>query len=233
LRILVKQRQQRFGKPGKVPLGDLRLPAVGVAAVVIDGTEDGIRIVGVHERAGAVIDGFTAKGHVVRVHDAVDEANQQPAGHQGRLPLHDGPAAGQDRDSRCGQIGKVAADGVVGQRPDPSGLPLAAAYSKVPTRMWLAAVRVRIAPCRVVSRNTGSPVVTTARLRVVGMPRACRASLMMYSRSIGPRAARPSPCAKTGSCRTLELDVEALALGVTCSPSNNGPPIAQHGERPN
>ena len=74
----MNQRQQRLGKTGKIPLGDLRLPAVGVSAVVIDGTEDRIRIVVVHERAGAVVDGFTAKGHIVRVHDAVNEANQQP-----------------------------------------------------------------------------------------------------------------------------------------------------------
>ena len=47
-------------------------------------------------------------------------------------------------------------------------------------------------------RNTGSPVVTTARLRVVGMPSACMASLMMYSRSIGPSAARPSPRRENG-----------------------------------
>jgi hypothetical protein len=102
----VNQRQERLGKPGKIPLGDLRLPAVGVSTVVIDGTENGIRIVGVHERAGAVVDGFTAKGHVVRVHDTVDEANQQPAGHQGGLPLHDGPKQGKIGLPVCGQIRK-------------------------------------------------------------------------------------------------------------------------------
>ena len=64
--------------------------------------------------------------------------------------------------------------------------------------MWLAAVRVRIAPCRAVSRKTGSPVATTARLRVVGMPIACMASLTIYSRSIGPKAARPSPFREKG-----------------------------------
>ena len=44
-----------------------------------------------------------------------------------------------------------------------------------------------------VSRWTPRPVATTASERVVGMPRACIASLMTYSRSIGPTAARPSP----------------------------------------
>ena len=68
----------------------------------------------------------------------------------------------------------------------------------VPTRMWLAATRVSTAPWSTVSRYTGSPVVTTARLRVVGMPSACIASLMMYSRSMGPSAARPSPRRENG-----------------------------------
>ena len=35
-----------------------RLVAVGVAAVVIDGAEDRGRVVGVHEGAGTVVDGF-------------------------------------------------------------------------------------------------------------------------------------------------------------------------------
>jgi glycosyltransferase involved in cell wall biosynthesis len=39
----------------------------------------------------------------------------------------------------------------------------------------------------------GCPVATTARLRVVGRPRASIASLIRYSLSIGPSAARPSP----------------------------------------
>ena len=67
------------------------------------------------------------------------------------------------------------------------------ANSKVPTRMWEPAIRVRMAPGNSFSRWTFSPVATTAKLRVVGIPRPCMASLMRYSRSIGPRAARPSP----------------------------------------
>ena len=55
------------------------------------------------------------------------------------------------------------------------------------------ATRVSTAPWSTVSRYTGSPVAATARLRVVGIPSACMASLMMYSRSIGPSEARPSP----------------------------------------
>ena len=118
----MNQRQQGVGKPGEIPLGDLGLPAVGVPAAMIDGTEDGIRIVGVHERTGAVIDGFTANGHIVRVHNAMDEANQQPVGYQRCLPLCDCPEQGKIPIPVFSQIGKVATDGVVGKRPDLVGM---------------------------------------------------------------------------------------------------------------
>ena len=64
--------------------------------------------------------------------------------------------------------------------------PRAAKNWKVPTRMWLDATRVSTAPGSAVSRITGSPVVTAASERVVGMPSAAIASLTMYSRSTGP-----------------------------------------------
>ncbi len=58
-----------------------------------------------------------------------------------------------------------------------------------------------------------SPVVTAANVRVVGMPRACIASLTMNSRSTGPSAARPVAVARerrrTGA---LELNVVANAV---------------------
>ncbi len=75
----------------------------------------------------------------------------------------------------------------------PATSPRAAKYSNVPTRTWLAATRVTTAPGSSVSRRTVSPVITAASERVVGIPNACIASLTRYSRSTGPKAARPSP----------------------------------------
>ena len=80
----------------------------------------------------------------------------------------------------------------------PSVSPRAAKNWKVPTRIWLAATRVRTAPGSMVSRITFSPVMTAASERVVGMPMACIASLTMYSRRTGPSAARPSPRRENG-----------------------------------
>ena len=65
-------------------------------------------------------------------------------------------------------------------------------------RRWLAATRVSTAPGRGASRYTVSPVATAASERVVGTPSACIASLITYSRSTGPNAARPSPPRENG-----------------------------------
>ena len=67
---------------------------------------------------------------------------------------------------------------------------------KVPTRKWLAATRTKIALGEP-ARFTRSPVRITASARV-GMPNACMASPMRYSRSAGPSAALPSPRRENG-----------------------------------
>ena len=87
---------------------------------------------------------------------------------------------------------------------------------------------------RGVSRLTHSPVEATARLRVVGIPSACIASLMMYSRSIGPSAARPSPPREYRvrppplSCRSTRRP-----SGVRCSPRRIARPSPRFVKWPN
>jgi len=76
--VLRKQRQERLRQTGEVPLGDACLVTVGVAARAIDGAEDRPRVIGVHEGAGAVINGLASDRHVVGVHDAVSESDEQP-----------------------------------------------------------------------------------------------------------------------------------------------------------
>ena len=80
------------------------------------------RIVVVHERAGTVVDGLAGDRGVVGVHDAVDEADQQPARDQLGLP----------RDHRFQQrvIGALGArrfrivpgDDVIGEPPHALGI---------------------------------------------------------------------------------------------------------------
>ena len=94
--------------------------------------------------------------------------------------------------------------------------------------MWLDATRVSTAPGRGISRRTVSPVATTASDRVVGMPSAAIASLMMYSRRTGPSAARPSPIARERrGAGALELDVAAHAVGIDDLAEKNGPAVAE------
>ena len=173
--------------------GDDRLVAVGVAPAVVDRAVDRGRVVGLHERARPVVDGLARDRHVVGVHHAVDEADEHPLRDQRRL-------GGDDRleQREVGLLGVgggrvVPGDRVVGEAAQQVDVAGGAAYWKLPTRRWLLATRASTAPGSRVSRRTGRPVATTARERVVGMPRACIASLTTYSRSIGPTAARPSP----------------------------------------
>ena len=87
--VVGEQRQQAFGEPRQIPQRDARLVGVGVAALLVDRGEHLRRIVVVHEGAGAVVDGLARDRGVVGVHDAVDEADQQPARDQIGLPRDD------------------------------------------------------------------------------------------------------------------------------------------------
>lgn len=78
--VVVEERDEGFCEACEVPAGDGSLLVVGVAAVVVDGAEGGFGVEGVDEGAGAVVDGFAGEGHVVGVHDAVDEADGEPLG---------------------------------------------------------------------------------------------------------------------------------------------------------
>src|SRR5690606_25337803 len=75
------------------------------------------RIVRVHERARAVVDGLAAYAHVVRVHDAVDEADQLPADDQVGLQVDDPPEQLQIPVGVLQvDVGEMPLQRVVGQR---------------------------------------------------------------------------------------------------------------------
>src|SRR3546814_3270598 len=71
--VVVDQRKESLRQASQVPLRDLRLVAVGVAAGVIDRAEDGRRVVGVHERARPVVDRLAGDRHVVRSEEHTSE----------------------------------------------------------------------------------------------------------------------------------------------------------------
>ena len=224
--------QQRLGEAGEVPLRDHRLVAVGVAAAGVDRAVDGGRVEGVHERARPVVDGLAGDRHVVGVHHAVDEADQHPLRDQRRLGGDDRLEEREVRVLGVGGLGVVPGDRVVGEPAQQVGVAggagvLEAADPQVaardPGQHGARAARSRAAP--------GGRSPTTASERVVGMPRACMASLTTYSRSIGPTAARPSPPRANGvrpepfRCRSRSRRRPSMS-----SPSSSARPSPSRGE---
>ena len=76
--IFATERKKAFGESGEVPLGDGRLIGERVSAVGVDVTEGLFWVVLVEKSAGSEVEGFAGDGHVVGVHDAVDEADAHP-----------------------------------------------------------------------------------------------------------------------------------------------------------
>ena len=76
----------------------------------------------VHEGARTVIDGIARYRRVVGVHDAVDEADQQPACDQISLPCDHAVQKGMIRAVGMRQIGVVPADHVIRQPPHALGI---------------------------------------------------------------------------------------------------------------
>src|SRR6056297_2171701 len=151
-------------------------------------------MIGIHEGAGAVIDGFTGHARIVRVHDAVDEADTHPARDELRLRSDDRL---QEIQRRL-RLGVVARDDVIGKRAQRLVVP---AHGEILERADADVARGDPGEHRAgkgASRTTVSPVVTAARARVVGTPSAAIASETMYSRITGPSQARPSPIRENG-----------------------------------
>jgi hypothetical protein len=57
----------------------LGLISIGVSPLPIDRAEEFAWIILVHEGAGSVIDRFSRNRHIVGIHDAVNETDEQPA----------------------------------------------------------------------------------------------------------------------------------------------------------
>jgi hypothetical protein len=169
--------------------------------------------------------------HVVRVHDAVDEADVHPGRDERGLGLDHGLEERQVRALGVTGVRVVAGDRVVGQAPQEVRVALRRRVLERADAQVARATRTRTAPGSRVSRRTRSPVATTASARVVGMPSACIASPITYSRSIGPTAALPSPPRANGvrpepfRCRSRRRPWTS-----STSPSSSARPSPRRGE---
>jgi hypothetical protein len=95
------QRQKRRGQLREVPDRDLRLVSEGVAPVMVDGGEHHLRVIGIEEGAGPIVDRLARDRHVVGVHHAMDEAHAHPLRHQ----------LGLRGDDRIEQVQRPSASG--------------------------------------------------------------------------------------------------------------------------
>src|SRR5436190_15796135 len=85
---------------------------------MVDGAEYRVRIVVIHECARSVVDGLSRDGHVVRVHDAMDEAHAHPIRNECSLALRDGFEHRQRGNVGAPCFWKVTCDDVVEQQTD-------------------------------------------------------------------------------------------------------------------
>ena len=178
----------------------------------------------IHERTGAVVDGFARNSHVVRVHDAVDESDSEPGRHQLRLVFDDmvqkaertvcfmGMAFDCVADKRFERLAIVSRAKVL-ERADPD----MAGGNSGQHRAWqrcLAKDRL--------SRRHGSE--RPRRRHTEG--RHCFRNDVFAQNGSEPRAAVPHSRIRR-SARTLELDVEASPVGRDNLAEQDGAAVAE------
>ena len=213
--VIGQQRQKRFCQPRQVPLRDRRLIAIGVAAVLVDGAEDGRRMIGVHEGARAVVDGFSRDRHIVRVHDPMNETDVEPSRDEARLA---GDDAFQQRAIGAWGVpcfGVVAGDHVIGQLPHAFGIaPCREELERSHTDMARSHTREngardrRVAPHHLAGRHSGKG---TGRRHTQSGHRFAHEIFAQDGTERRPPIAAPG---KGRRPRALQLDVTALSAPI-------------------
>ena len=164
----------------------------GITAVLVDRTEHRFRVIVVDEGAGTVIDGLARNRWLsvfitpwtkpILTHLATSDACASPTRRKNS----------RYRSSRPTMFWKVAGDGIIGQLAKLFGLAARCKNWKVPTRRCEAAMRCQNSAFPAHCARFLLPVVTAAKARVVGTPRACIAC---------PSGIRAQDGAKNGPCR--------------------------------
>ena len=80
--MLRYQRQQRLSQTKQVPVSDVGLPVVGVAALAVGVVADVVGLECIQKLEGPVVNGQPQDAHVVGVHDAVAKAHRLPGRHE-------------------------------------------------------------------------------------------------------------------------------------------------------
>src|SRR5215510_10733965 len=96
-------------------MGNVGLVAIRITSLIVDRTEHRRRVIDIHERTWAVVNGFARNGHVISIHDPVNEPDLHPLGDKGSLSL---AHCGKERQvwSRTPvQLWEMPVDSIIGQ----------------------------------------------------------------------------------------------------------------------
>src|SRR5919107_5856320 len=76
--LLGREREQGLRKATQIPQADIGLLIKGIPTVMVGMIADEARIIAVHESKGSIDERHTDNRHVIRVHDAMREADGLP-----------------------------------------------------------------------------------------------------------------------------------------------------------
>ena len=122
--IVIEEGQEGVGKAREIPVRDAGLVAKRITAMMIDSTEHGRGVIGIHERTRAIVDRFAGNSHVIGIHDPVNETRLHPTRHEPGLRLtHRGKQRQVGGRTRL-QCRVMSRDGVLRQDGDGLGIAL-------------------------------------------------------------------------------------------------------------
>ena len=113
--LVVNNGKDGIGQLDKVPLTNMWLVAKTVSPPMrIGGVGSPARIIVLQPTVGTVVNGETENGHIIGVHDAMDETNPHPMNHQLRCFPADFAEPGEvGCQAWLPQVGKIRANGIV------------------------------------------------------------------------------------------------------------------------
>ena len=213
-------------------MANIGLVAVGVAALPVDRTKDGVGVIGIHKGTGAVVDGFAGDADVVGVHDPMHKAQQHPLGNERGLAFDDTVEEPEVWLGCFLQIGVVPGKGVVGQRFEG----VVALHGGV-----LKGAHADMAGGHAGEHGAGKGPGPVPVDRFIGGDHG-QATGGGHAQSVhsfanegfaqhGAQGGQAiSPAGKRGLPRALELDIDEPATGRLMFAQQQGPAIAQNGK---
>ena len=97
--MVIQEGQEGLGKAREIPVRDAGLVAERIAALMINRTEDGRRVIRIQERTRAIVERFAGNRHVIGIHDPVNEPHLHPPRYERGVRL---THCAQQRQGRVG-----------------------------------------------------------------------------------------------------------------------------------